>query len=351
MRLTPEQDSFKELIARFFQDKVTPEYRRSRIATGVARDPQFELELTAPGLLDGFSGDTPAFSFQELGLLAEECGYFLVPEPLVEELIATAIAAQFLHAGERAEFHKVAQAHTTGTIAYPDCCQGLVLDGSGAHVSGSIAWAPGVEKAGWMLAFVGAGDAQVLCAFSLTNGAAVRATGTTSLDLTTRLHSIELTKAPIFLFTRENTVKVLDSLLACKAGEVAGICRRVIAMTVEYAKTRQQFGAAIGSFQAIQQKIAQCYAHSESLTSLSQFASWSAAHSPHQRTLTSQAAILAATEFGPMICETAIQAHGGIGFTWEYDLHLYLRRAKLIEAAFGLNEDRARALVDTVATS
>jgi alkylation response protein AidB-like acyl-CoA dehydrogenase len=122
-------------------------------------------------------------------------------------------------------------------------------------------------------------------------------------------------------------------------------------MTVEYAKTRQQFGAAIGSFQAIQQKIAQCYAHSESLTSLSQFASWSAAHSPHQRTLTSQAAILAATEFGPMICETAIQAHGGIGFTWEYDLHLYLRRAKLIEAAFGLNEDRARALVDTVATS
>jgi hypothetical protein len=177
----------------------------------------------------------------------------------------------------------------------------------------------------------------------------VTCTPTTSLDLTTSLTAIELSKTPIVIFDSQSSLAIEDTIEATKACEAAGVCQRVIEMTVEYAKTRQQFGVAIGAFQAIQHKLADCYARSEALGALSSFAAWSAVHSSDQRHLTARAAILEAARTAPFVCETAIQAHGGIGFTWEYDLHLYLRRAKLIQAAFGLSEARAQELIAAVA--
>jgi alkylation response protein AidB-like acyl-CoA dehydrogenase len=130
-----------------------------------------------------------------------------------------------------------------------------------------------------------------------------------------------------------------------KASEVSGLCQRVLQMTTEYVKTRNQFGVPIGSFQAIQQKLAQVYAESEALASLCRFAAWSFSASPEQRRLTSRAAALKAAELGVQVCEVAIQCHGGIGFTWEYDLHLFLRRAQMVRAAFGISESRADELI------
>jgi alkylation response protein AidB-like acyl-CoA dehydrogenase len=152
---------------------------------------------------------------------------------------------------------------------------------------------------------------------------------------------------PALVLSVETSQALEDVLEAIKASEAAGICDRVIQMSVEYAKTREQFGKPIGSFQAVQQKLADAYASSEALSSLSRFAVWACCHAPDQRHLTARAAISMAADVAPKICETAIQSHGGIGFTWEYDLHLYLRRAKTLQAAFALDEARINDLLTT----
>jgi acyl-CoA dehydrogenase len=168
-----------------------------------------------------------------------------------------------------------------------------------------------------------------------------------SLDLTASLNSIELKSAAAEFLSKAGS-RDLDLLISViKASEVSGICQRVIEMTVEYVKTRSQFGAPIGSFQAIQQKLAQIYAESEALNSLCRFAAWSFFDSEEQRELTARAAIFKASEVGVPVCESALQCHGGIGFTWEYDLHLFLRRAKALQAAFGINEKSAEALISS----
>lgn len=347
MKLTSEQSELRDLIHRFFAEKITPEYLRSRISSAAPVDAALQQELEALGLYEGFSGDSPAFSAQELGIVAEECGHFLVPEPLTEQLLASGLANYFIAPTDRDRLKTVALPDTRGTIAYPECCT-LTVNAQTGTISGAVAWLMGASCSSWFLGFVDTPQGTRLCACSLTD-AGITLTRRTALDLSASLHSLELREVPGIILEEESSSVVIEDLLeAMKACEVAGICKRVIDMTVEYVKTRQQFGVAIGSFQAIQQKLADCYAKSEALASLARFATWSASHSPQQRHLTSRAAILEAVQTGPLVCEAAIQAHGGIGFTWEYDLHLYLRRAKAIQAAFALSEVRARSLIEAV---
>jgi alkylation response protein AidB-like acyl-CoA dehydrogenase len=348
MRLSDEQTEFRDLLSRFFQENVTPEYRRARLSSQRESDPALKQELESLGIFQGFMETPPLFSVQELGILAHEVGYFLVPDALIEQILATAIIPRLLPEPERAALSSLAPSTARGTIAYPQCCD-LVLNGDSKTVSGSITWLLGGHDSQWVLAFTrGDKNVQRLVAFSLT-ATGVVAKRSPALDLTTTLTAVELKDAPVIVLSEEISSTAEDLIESLKAREVAGICRRVVEMSVEYAKTRQQFGVAIGAFQAVQHKLADCYARTEALDSLSSFAVWSAKNSPSQLHLTSRAAIFKASEFGPLVCETCIQVHGGIGFTWEYDLHLYLRRAKTIEAAFCMTESRAQGLLSAVA--
>jgi alkylation response protein AidB-like acyl-CoA dehydrogenase len=161
--------------------------------------------------------------------------------------------------------------------------------------------------------------------------------GVSSLDCTSALSSVSLRNVPFVLFSEEESNVVLDAFGILKGCEVYGVTARAVEMSAEYLKTREQFGVPVGAFQAVQQRIADAYAASESLGALCRFAAWSVVSSPEQRPLTARAAIAHGAEVGPSVCEAAIQVHGGIGFTWEYDLHLFLRRAKVIQSAFPLD--------------
>ena len=99
-------------------------------------------------------------------------------------------------------------------------------------------------------------------------------------------------------------------------------------MTAEYVKTRKQFGKPVASFQAVQHKLSDMLMWSEQISSLGRFAAWAADTDRSQFLRSATAAHGYSAEFAPKLVETAIQLHGGIGFTWEYSLHLYLRRAK-----------------------
>lgn len=349
MKFSAEQNELCDLIQRFFAEKITSEYLRSRVAAESPSDAALQQELDALGVYEGFTCEPPAFSVRELGVVAEACGRFLVPEPLVEQLIAGGVAFHVLGATDRKVLETVSTGGGRGTIAYPGCCA-LSYDPQSARISGTISWALGIRSAAWLLGFVSTTNEIRVCAFRLDQPG-VTISKRSALDLTTTLHSIELDGVAGVILDQSSSVGIEDLLEAIKASEVAGLCTRVIEMTVEYVKTRKQFGVPVGSFQAIQHLLANCYAKSEALTSLARFATWSAVHSPNQRHLTARAAVTEATQIGPAICEAAIQAHGGIGFTWEYDLHLYLRRAQAIRSAFSLSEVRARALIEAVAAS
>jgi alkylation response protein AidB-like acyl-CoA dehydrogenase len=347
MKLSSDQVELKNLLRRFFQEQVTSIYLRERIAKGTRRDEVLHEKLQGLGILDGFKEEPPLFSVTELGVLAHECGHALVPEPVIEQVIAEAIVPRLLSSEQRSALRTLSEKGSASTIAYPACCS-VTLDPTTPTASGTVAWTLGVEGAGVLIGWGNTGDGLRAFACALHHPS-VTHSATTSLDLTTSLTKIELLKTPTLIFDSQSTRVIEDTIEAAKACEAAGICERVVEMTVDYVKTRQQFGVAIGSFQAIQHKLADCYARSEALTALSSFAAWSAVNSPDQQKLTARAAVLEAARTAPFVCETAIQAHGGIGFTWEYDLHLYLRRAKLIQSAFSISETRAAELISAVA--
>lgn len=346
MRLSSDQNELREIVRRFLGEQVPSEYLRSRIANGVRRDPAFFTSLAELGLEEGFGGDSPMFSLEELSLIAHECGYALVPEPVIEQLLCSAILPRVMSAPERAGFCGEFAGAVTSIAA--SSCSALHLNSTDGTVSGAVVWAWGGEAAERIVAFADTPEGRRAVVFLLNQHGVIRA-ATTSLDLTVALIGVSAQCVKALVCSRETTAAIEDTLEALKAAEAAGICDRVLSMTCDYVKTREQFGRPIGSFQAVQQKLADLYAASESLQSLSRFAAWASVHAPSQRPLTSRAAVLLGCETAPRVCEGAIQCHGGMGFTWEYDLHLYLRRAKTIQAAFGLSEARASELLGRVA--
>ncbi len=113
------------------------------------------------------------------------------------------------------------------------------------------------------------------------------------------------------------------------AAEGLGAAARVLEIGVEYAKQRHAFGRAIGSYQAVKHLLVDTYVEVEQLRSLVWWAAWAADHAPDELPLASAAAKAAAATTLEHATETVIQVHGGIGFTWEHDAHLYWRRSKV----------------------
>jgi alkylation response protein AidB-like acyl-CoA dehydrogenase len=133
--------------------------------------------------------------------------------------------------------------------------------------------------------------------------------------------------------------QVLQFANVCIAGAAVAGAEKVLQTTVAYAKERHQFGVPIGSFQAIKHPLANVFAEIESARSAYHYAAWAVdAASPDAKAAVATAR-LAATEAYRRTTLDCLQAHGGIGFTWEYDLHLYLKRAKHYQYFLGVDSD------------
>jgi alkylation response protein AidB-like acyl-CoA dehydrogenase len=129
--------------------------------------------------------------------------------------------------------------------------------------------------------------------------------------------------------------KVLDQAAVALSNEMMGGAQKVLEMSVEYAKVRVQFGRPIGSFQAIKHKCADMLLEVESAKSAAYYASWTAAEMNEEFPATASLAKAYCTEAYFHSAAENIQIHGGIGFTWEHDAHLYFKRAKSSEILFG----------------
>jgi alkylation response protein AidB-like acyl-CoA dehydrogenase len=114
-----------------------------------------------------------------------------------------------------------------------------------------------------------------------------------------------------------------------------GACRKIFEDTLEYAKQREQYDRPIGSFQALKHRLADMYLAVERATALCYFAALTIAEEDVRRTEAASLAKAAAGECQQLLVKDGLQLHGGIGYTWEHDLHFLLKRAKAGDALFG----------------
>jgi alkylation response protein AidB-like acyl-CoA dehydrogenase len=122
---------------------------------------------------------------------------------------------------------------------------------------------------------------------------------------------------------------------AALALEAVGMAQRALELSIEHAKTREQFGKPIGIYQAISHKLADSYQLTELAKSLAYWAAWAVSVEDEEASIAAAAAKAYASDVAVKVCEYAIQAHGGIGFTWEHPLHRYYKRAEWIQSYGG----------------
>ena len=126
-----------------------------------------------------------------------------------------------------------------------------------------------------------------------------------------------------------------DRVRAALAAELVGVCQRALDMTLDYVKNRRQFGVPVGSFQAVSHRCAHMLLHTESARSTAYYAAWAGDADPERLPEAAALAAAAAADGGREVTASAIQAHGGIGFTWEADVHWLYKRAQLDAALLG----------------
>ena len=181
-------------------------------------------------------------------------------------------------------------------------------------------------------------DICVLDVASLEEPEAVVLSPLPVLDLLQPCSQLTLKNAPFEVLCSLGTeageaIELRQFVLA--AAELAGLGAEVLRQSVEFVKTREQFGRPVGSFQAIQHKLADMHVAVEQTRALARFAAWCADNGDAQFREAALAAKAFASDEIPLVIEAAIQAHGGMGFTFESDLHLYLRRAQTRAMMFG----------------
>ncbi len=166
---------------------------------------------------------------------------------------------------------------------------------------------------------------------------------TDGLDLTRKLAEVELADAPATLLGDAGAAwpaiaRTLDLAAIAVAAESVGATARCLEMAVDYAKSRIQFARPIGSFQAIKHKTAEVMLELESARSAAYWSWWVAAQPDVAAADLAEAASVAKATCNDAFLRAAaenVHIHGGVGFTWEFDCHLYYRRAKTAEFLFG----------------
>ena len=128
----------------------------------------------------------------------------------------------------------------------------------------------------------------------------------------------------------------------CSTGPSAAVCAEmlgaadvVLAMTVQYAKDRVQFGRPIGSFQAVKHRCADMLVDVEGMRSAAYYAAWAVGAGDPDASAAASAAKVWCSDAARRVMASGLQVHGGIGFTWEHDLHLFLKRSQLDQVSFG----------------
>jgi alkylation response protein AidB-like acyl-CoA dehydrogenase len=286
-----------------------------RALDGAALD-DHAAELAAVGFLGALVDEAHGGSGLEvldLAVIAEEAGRTLASAPLVSSA-GWAVSLLRTAGGEAATSALRGVASATERLA--------VVEEPGAPVIGAVG----------ATAFLSVSESGL----TLAPRSEVELTEQPPMDPTRGLARVRLTGGeelgPPAAGEVERARHVAEVVLAA---EDLGTSARCLDMAVDYAKQRVAFGRPIGSFQAIKHMCVDMFAQVEQLRSLVWYAAWSADHDPAQLPMAASAAKAYAAGAVELCASTCIQVHGGIGFTWEHDAHLYWRRAKVDRVLLG----------------
>jgi alkylation response protein AidB-like acyl-CoA dehydrogenase len=176
------------------------------------------------------------------------------------------------------------------------------------------------------------------------------------MDLARKIYAVEFKNTPAETLGNSSALAgALNVATAALCAEMTGGMQRALELTVAYAKTRKQFGKPIGIFQAVQHLCADMYLETESSRSATYYAAWALEENTPDAAVSVSVAKMYASDAARNVGNRGIQVHGGMGFTWENDIHLYYRRAKASETMLGdatFHRERiARLVIDGAAGS
>jgi alkylation response protein AidB-like acyl-CoA dehydrogenase len=359
-----EQYAFRDSIRGFLAD---------RPAATTAPPAAEDAAALRSGLADlgVFSAIVPeehdglGLGFVDLALIVEEFGRWLVPPSIIETLTATDVIVAYgsaaqknrllggIAAGRLSLSTAIAEADA-GYASESMACM-LTPGGSTWRLNGAKILVVDAMAADYLLVAVKCGDAPVLLIIE-RGRAGIRLREHTTFDLGSIYHEATFEDVEIhatdFLGGSENPEalgQLLDAGAVSAATFMTGIAGRVLDTTVDYVKQRNQFGKPIGSFQAIKHKCADMAVAVDSSRSAAYYAAWTLSGEASERSKAVSTAKSFCGDSARFVCNEGTQLHGGMGFTWALGLHLYLRRVKMLEYAYGdANHHRRRVLAEAL---
>jgi alkylation response protein AidB-like acyl-CoA dehydrogenase len=360
--LTDEQQAIKSTA----RDFLAARYKSERIRELAESEHGFEqpdweemAELGWPGLALPEEWGGQGLGIVELAVLFEEMGYALAPSPLLSTTVAgLALAAQGTDEQRDRWLRPLAAGEARGTLALFDAGTPATIgefemdartDGDGVVLEGEKVLVMDAASADFFLVATSDGRRHLV-----ERGAdGVSVAPERSIDLTRRLHSVRFDGVRVapeatLSGSQADYLPILWQACVAIAAESTGVAQRTLEMAVEYAKDRKQFGRPIGAYQAVSHRCAQMLLETENSRSAVYGAAWAADAEPESLPLAAAMAKAYASDVGWRVPDASIQVHGGIGFTWEHDLHFFLKRGKANAATFGdarWHRDRVADLV------
>ena len=359
--LSESQQMLKDNARKFFAGECPMEEVRRLMETDTAYDEALWAKMAEQGYTgiifpEEYGG--VGLGKVELILLMEEAGRALLPGPFFSTV---ALAGAALDATATPEQKKrylapICGGEARSTLAILEEAASwnvadLRMTSANGELTGEKLFVPDAKVANFMI--VAAQDG-VFVVDAKARGIDVEPMD--AMDPTRKVYSVRFNHTPAEkLGNAGGLARSLDIAAAALVAEMVGGMQRTLDITVEYAKMRKQFGKPIGMFQAVQHQCADMYVETESARSAVYYAAWALEENVPDAAVAVSIAKMYASDAGRTVGNRGIQVHGGMGFTWENDLHLYYRRAKASETTLGDSvwhrERIARLVIDAGAAS
>ena len=364
LEFTSEQEELRSSVRSFLDKECPLELVRTVIETGEAPEKLWAsmVALDWPALAVPEDNDGLGLSFVEIAVVAEELGRVIAPGPLLPTVTQFAPMVREVGTPEQRQrfLSQVASGAITGTVALADHPRGWalgdltmtaeraeggwVLDGTklGILGDGSMGEVAVVARAGdGVAAFVvPAGEAGLATLRSLD---ASRPLSTATLDRVLVPDDRALGE-PGSAASTLGVSRALQEATVALALETLGTCDALFQMVLSYVKDRNQFGVPIGSFQAVKHKMSNMFLAIERARSLCYFAVAAVDEDTPARATAVSMAKAASDDCQRLVCRDSIQSFGGIGYTWEHDGHLFVKRAETTGALLGGSAEHSVAV-------
>jgi alkylation response protein AidB-like acyl-CoA dehydrogenase len=367
-RFDPEHDELRQVVRQLFIESAGAAEAIRRADEPTACDPRLTARLAGEigvyglGVPERFGG--AGFGMLELGVVFQEAGRAALGAPLLSPVLAADLLEQAGGPGDL-----LARIAAGKLIAAPAIAEGpagwdavpattAVCSAAGWTLTGVKDWVQDGTQAGLFVALATSPDGPALFAVEAgTPGLAVQPV--TTIDLSRRFARLDLDAVPAVPLAVADAPAAVrrarDRGLVLLSADHVGIAQACLDMATAWAKEREQFGQAIGSFQAIKHKLASVRLELEAAESACMYALWAAQQAPAELATAARIAAHTCAEAAMLAASENIQVHGGIGATWEHPAHVYLRRAtagrRLLADPQVLLEDLAQVIEDTVFVS